>query len=365
MNQANTKAVMEEGRGVTGSSGSSYGNGGLSDGLGVSPAALAYAMLAKLQEKYQQVLAAKAELSTIGGKAAEEQIQAQNDHYAREVADQAQQMLSDAAAQFATAGATAAMLGARGPQLFKESNIAKEAMEASELEGKNLSSLQKELTLPDAQPEANVKEGDEPLPDVEGNEKILYDKLMRQEGPDIDAAAEEKNPQVVKNVGARLRTEVGRDPSEALKQKVRLINDKIEVRLARNSQNTMVKAIHYQAAAMKLQMVNQAIQMAFQGMSSAFKYLSKTQGLSFIRIRSLDGNGHVRKHKSGEHKGEDVWLDGESEYQAHNAAQMSQFYGQLAQTVMNNETQGIFKAWDLENAVMTQIYKAIADSQRV
>ena len=72
--------------------GSNYGNGGLSGGLGVSPTALAFILLAELQAKYQEILVMKTKLTAAAGTASQNLVTEQNEHYSNEVTNQAWQM---------------------------------------------------------------------------------------------------------------------------------------------------------------------------------------------------------------------------------------------------------------------------------
>ena len=348
MNQPNTGIVGVKRSPAKGASGpgSNYGNGGLSGGLGASPAALAFLMLTELQAKYQEILQKKADLSSIAAKAAKAQVTAQNRHYSNEVTDQAWQQYGQAIASGCTAVATGASMFNVG--IMKGANKAMSEMNSAEKTVSDFSSLQKDMAAPKTS-ETVISRGQ-----LTGKQQSTVERLVQDAKNDhFDDLAKETNSDVRKAVGAHLRGEAralraagfntpeaaagagGRATPEELKG----IQASIESRISQYSRSATNNGIVFQSQMMKLNMVNQMTDKLFQALSSTFTGLNKT----------------------------DNWFGagGECEKQAHNQGQLNILYGQLAQSVMNNVSQQVFKAWDLENAVMTQILKSIADAQRV
>lgn len=303
-----------------------YGNGGLSNGPGAGPAALAFLALAQLQAKYQEIVQAKADLSTVAAKGAQALVIDQNQHYSNEVTDQAWQQWAQAIASGINAFVTACSLLGTGAKAFKEVSQERTGLVQSETQLSNFRTLQESIANPADGNEAQISR------DLAPPENSRVTQVTDQvKSGNFSAAAEEKNPDVLKAVGAKLRQANTQD-YEAIKQQ-------IADRVAQASQAVSAKASLYQAAMMKMNFVTQVTQNVTQALSSAFTGLNKTCGV--------------------------FAPNGDAEKDAHNAQQLDMLYSQMATAVMNDQMSQVTKAWDLETSVMTQIWKAIADSQRV
>lgn len=339
--------------------GSSFGNGGLSNGPGAGPAALAFLALAELQGKYQEILQAKADLSTAAAQASQALVTDQNNHYSNEVQDQANEQYTQAISAGLSAIATAAPLLAMGPSAYKAVGEAQTSLAGAEDELSGMSKLQEGITKPAPEPVRAVSAEAAP-----GEDPKVTDAIQKLKDSDYKSLnSTDYDSETMAKVGAKVRGDmnIAERESATLENeetyegfKARKEQENIQTYGAKNFEEftqqldnkVNQKLMLVNGRASKLNSVMMKVNFATQFVTQAAQSLASV-ATGLIKTAPFAGAG------------------GESESEAHNAQQIDMLYSNLASAVMNDQMSQVTKAWELQTSVMTNIWKAISDAQRV
>lgn len=334
----------------TNASGSNYGNGGLGNGPGVGPAALAFLALMMLQSKYQEILQAKADLSTAAAKGSYHCVKDQNEHYSNEVQAQANEQYVEAVSSGINAGVTGLSLASIGPSAFKA--VGKAGVEFNEADGEHAGLVKLHDGIkPGSIAERGIGIEEPPLPD-DVNERIIeIDKREKTDralqcfkNGDLKTLANEKDydSEIMGRVGAKIRGEMHISSDEENTatfgaKNIEEFEQNLETKINQKLMSVNIRAQQLTSAMMRVKFTVDFVRQALEGASSLTKGLIKAQGA--FGIESLS--------------------------KAHNKQQLDMLYSSLAQQVMQDQMSQVTKAWDLQVAVVTNILKALADSQRM